>query len=364
MKNTELSFMYKKLVKSNMPEEIFGLPNIVYENKNEKFQWLKKQYVFLISQVHPDRFSSSKDDLYIANEATQILNENYSKAKISINNSTYGVFNQQSKKSNCVEMSFDLNNYHYDIYSDHIDDDLCSVYFGQREKDKCLENICMKISKEKTDNDLLVREYEVLSSISHRSIPQYLDSVIIADGRRANIIKKIDDSYDLYSLKKHFENGFPQEHMVWIFERLLSVLGYLHLNNIIHGTIEPGNILVTPYNHNGILIDYVMSVKEANRNDAKYFGFNDFSAPEINNGAFPHPRADIYSLGKSMIYLIEGKDNIIPNSIDNRIINFLEEMIEENEIKRKDDAWKTWHELKELREKVFGAKNQFLHLNI
>jgi hypothetical protein len=70
----------------------------------------------------------------------------------------------------------------------------------------------------------------------------------------------------------------------------------------------------------------------------------------------------MYSLGKSMVYLLGGniKTNELPKSVDKRIKDFLMKFLHINPIERTRDAWKSWHELSNLREKVFGTRHQFL----
>jgi len=160
----------------------------------------------------------------------------------------------------------------------------------------------------------------------------------------------------------------PQEHVVWVMTRLLSVLGYMHNTSVIHGSIEPANCMIIPKNHNGLLIDMVYSVSHANKPGSSYIGTNLYTAPEIISKDMlePHPSSDMFSLGKTMLYLLGGdvNTNAFPENVDPRLKTFLEAYLDEDPYRRKNDAWKSWHELQDLRVQVFGSIHQFLPLTI
>lgn len=358
--DNSLIIIYQKLVKARSPIEVFG--TFKSHDTQEQLLQLKHQYRYLVRQVHPDKNPSNPKEQHMASEATNILMEYYNTAKEAISNGTYGTSITKRYPCKDIEMTFSVNDYNYKIFSDSVEGDFCQVYYGERSVAKGdIENICLKVVNDIGDNDLMLNELQILSTIQHKSLPVYLDSFQIEDGRRVNVLRRIEESYDLHAMREHFPNGLPQEHSVWVMDRLLSVLGYLHTNNAIHGSIEPGNIIVTPYNHNGLLIDFLLSIPDAHLKGAKYVGVNEFSAPEIASGAKPHPASDMYSLGKSMVYLLGGQ---FPSGLDPRIVQFIQGFLHDNPSERMDDAWKAWHELKDLRTIIFGEPSQFLELKI
>lgn len=355
--NSMLDTLCEKIKDAKSPEEIFGKIN-----EADSIIQLKKIYYSILTEVHPDKYP---DDLQKSNatQATITLIAHYKQAQEAIQKGSYGT--KAKKKPVKDEIKFSVNGYNYAISDKIIEGDFCKVYFGERTKEGQLEKICLKATNDEQDGHLLINEYDLLKKLNHQSIPTALDSFEL-DGKRANILKRIEDSYDLIALREHFPNGFPQEHTVWIFDRLLSVLGYIHKNLTIHGSIEPGNIIITPQNHNGLLIDYLFAIPDADKKDAKYVGVNDYSAPELGHGAIPHPSSDMFSLGKSMLFLLGGDLNRLelPKGIDPRLARFIQGFLELKPEIRTNDAWKAWHELKELRKKIYGAPSQFLELKL
>ncbi len=264
-------------------------------------------------------------------------------------------------------MEFTQNGYNYRISNGRLDGDrivsttvegdFSEVHFGSRSDGKDLEKICLKIAKDESCNDLLANEAEILEKLEHKSLPVLLDGFEFKDGRCVNVLKEIEDSYDLYTMREHFPDGLDQFHASWVFQRLLSVLGYLHTNNVIHGSIEPGNIMVTPKNHNGLLIDFTLAIQDAHEKCAKYMGTNDYSAPEISKRKKPAPTSDLYSLGRSMVYLLGGEGKDIPRHVDSDFRGFLEKFLTEEPRYRIKDAWKAWHQLNDLRERYLDHTN-------
>ena len=357
MDDDELLRMYTVLVKANTPSDIFGSPL----NPDTVLE----RYKSIVRITHPDHYNGNKKLLYVAEEATKILNQFYQEAKntLSGNTSTSPITNS-TNSSTVYDTHFVVGQYEYNISNTFINDNFCRVYFGERKSSYGVTNICLKISKDIDDNHLLKNESRILELINHKSIPTFIDNFLSNDGNEINVIKKVDDSYDLVKIKQMFPQGVPQEHVVWMMDRLLSVIGYLHTNDIIHGGIEPSNILITPSNHNAILIDYVFAIDEASKFDMKYYGVNDFSAPEIDGDAVPHPATDMYSFGKTMEYILVDDGGNFPVTVDKRIQKFLSGFLQKNPVNRLNDAWESWHKLKLLREEIFGSKNQFIPFNV
>lgn len=341
-------------MKAKCPTDIFGSP-LTSDN-------VTTYYKSIVKITHPDHYNGNRKLVYVAEEATKILNSYYKEAKDTIEGKTPP--SNTSFKNVVYDTYFKTGDCEYWLSNKFIDDNFCRVYMGERKSPTGNEDICLKISKDPEDNYLLINESEILKKISHKSMPILVDTFVTNDGNEANVIRKVNESYDLIKIKEMYPDGVSQEHVVWMMDRLLSVMGYLHINNVIHGGIEPGNILITPYNHNATLIDYIFAIDEANKPGMKYSGVNEFSAPEISKGSKPHPATDMYSLGKVMEYIITDNNGEFKNDVDSRLKNFISGFTQKNPSERASDAWEYWYKLRSLREEIFGARNQFLPFNI
>jgi serine/threonine protein kinase len=353
--NGEILFICNKIIKAKRPEDIFGI--LKSEDKDECLRELKKQLMFLAKSVHPDL--QKGEGKKVLEEATRVLYENFSDAKDLISNGSYGISKEPEK------IILEIKEFTYELYPNFIEGDFCKVYFGKRSSGLNSDNVCLKVINDPNNNDLLLNENEILRNIRHKSLPVCLDGFIdVNDGRMVNVLKRIENGYDLYSVRRYFPSGLPERHASWVLARILSVLGHLHSNKIIHGSIEPGNVMITPYNHNGFLIDFVLSIPEANTSGKKYFGANSYSAPEIKSKSSPHPASDMYSLGKTLVYLLGGSGEDFPDGISPKLENFIKGCLVKDPSKRKNDAWKAWFELTELRDIIYGKLRRFEKLEI
>jgi serine/threonine protein kinase len=355
----ELCRLYAILVRSKSSEDIFGVIT------PSSLDVVERHYKNIVRLIHPDLYHGDARLMHMAEESTKILNYYHQEARDVISGKV-SMSNTISSNNNTVyDTHFRMGGYDYNITSKFIDDNFCRIYFGERTAgSNGSEDICLKISKDTDDNHLLYNEARILKKVVHKSMPVFLDSFISNDGNAVNVMRWINRSYSLLEIKEKFPQGLPQEHAVWIMDRLLSVIGYLHINNVIHGGIEPSDILITPSNHNAILLDYLFAIDDASEPGTKYYGVNEFSAPEINGDAVPHPAADMYSFGKVMEYMMVDERRNFPGIVDKRIKRFIEGLLVEDPANRVSDAWEYWHKLKVMRKEIFGSKNQFIPFNV
>ena len=364
MKSNEIVEFYSRISQMNSPENLFG--ELSGNSKTEILQSLSEIYKDLIKKFHPDKYSlADAYTRYLAGEISGIINEFNSQAKKQIELETYS----KGISSSANEVSFEIKTKLrvYRIFEHFMEADYANLFRGEFRTSKTgVERVCVKIIRDKADNDLIRREVQILKSIQHKSLPVFFDEFRTTEGE-LGLIERFIEGYDLFAIQEKYSNGLPVEHVCWILERLLSVLGFLHYNKIIHANIEPGNIIVRPEDHNVFLIDFLFAIPNANTTNETYSCLNEpYSAPEVKLKKRPIPASDIYSIGKSMLFLLGGDvdNNKFPSHIDKRISSFLAELIEPSPLRRAKDAWILWHRLSNLREEVFGARHQFLELEL
>jgi len=360
-----LEAAYKVIVNALSPWAVFGsLDSDPEKNLKLRFRQLSRF-------VHPDQFQNDQKAFYMANEAMAELNSLYDLAKRQVLDGTYGPAASVSRTSNRRKVVSEIvfGEKTYRLFEEVIEGDFCQVFSAEMvDKSGAGESVVLKIPIDRADNDLLDRESDFLRAIQHKSLPVLVDTFKLSDGRKANVLRNIAGGEDLVTVRNMFPSGLPVEHVVWIMDRLLSVLGYIHINQAIHGLIEPANIMVVPANHNGLLIDFTFSILNATQHSAHYTGANDFTAPEVlaNKHLKPYPTSDMYSLGLSMLYLLGGDTEriLFPSTLDIRVKSFVGEFLVKDPQLRANDAWAYHKKLRALRIDMFGAANQFLNLNL
>jgi len=248
--------------------------------------------------------------------------------------------------------------------------DIASVYRAEyTAEDGTAKCVCLKIIKNIDDNEFLENERQILGNLKHVSLPNIVEAFELGDGRAVTVLSFVEgyNFHELRNMTKHSEGlDNPNYHLGWILERQLAVLGYLHSQGVVHGSVEPAHLIVQPENHNVVLMDFCWAKKEPSDQDHIKIAQEYYSPPEIYNKAKPHPSMDIYGVGKSAIYLIGGDPeySVIPDRVHSMYKHFLERMTEESAEERATDAYQLAHHLVVIREEVSGKEREFVSLSI
>lgn len=364
LSQTNFEYVYKYIIQCHRPEDLFG--DLGNGDVKSKLDAINRVFREQCPNIHPDLYSDKRMK-YMAEEAFKAFNEAKSGAEEMVKNGTYGKSSTSKTATATTTEVFKVGDFTYMVSNQVVTGDFCQVFMARREGPNGTEDVCLKIPLDICDNDLMENEANTYRIVQHKSLPSLVDTFFMQN-KQVNVLRQIVGGFDLVSIMSYFPNGLPQEHVVWIIDRLLSVLGFLHINNIIHGSIEPGNIMIVPGNHNSLLLDMLLSVPSANLPGAIYHGINQYTAPEIISKTHltPHPSSDMYSLGKSMQFLLGGDINsrIFPVGVDPRIKSFLGKFLDPDPQRRANDAWQSWHQLRQLRTQVFGVDSHFIPLII
>ena len=336
--------IYEKLLQAKRPIEFFGEMSIADELKKEYKQYAKK--------IHPDIVPDK--DKYIASEAFSVLNKLYNLGLSELEQGIYGIVDPvQIYKHMAPLFEITIKGELYQFYENVFEGEVGYIFKGTSANDI----VYLKIAIDPYDNDLIDTEYNVLSTLRHQSLP-YVEQKIMVNDTNAILMREVK-GITMPELMGQYTRGVPAEHVMWMLERLLSVVGYLHSNCVVHGNIKPENIIINKDNHNVSLLGFSFCIPNANTSEAQYKIINDFyTAPEVKKTARVLPSSDVYSIGKIAIKLLGGDvvSNGMPISVDARVRAFIRKMVSSTPSDRPDDAWKLWSELAKLRTEVFGTQ--------
>ncbi|MCP4158266.1 MAG: protein kinase [bacterium] len=363
MIDPELNMLYKNIQEAVKSEDLFGVPErISLEDKDKLTGIIKDIYHRFARIAHPDKYSD-EDNKEVATDAFSTLNELYNFALDKIQNGTYGKGFSDDSVNEDNEILIETEKRQYYIKSTLAQGDLSTVYGGECSGTEENEGkIAIKVIEDPADNDLMQNEARILKLLHQeatkfsRHLPVLLDRFKTSDGQAGIIMKRIA-GYDLYTIREKYKKGIPSHHIIWIFRRVLSVLGFAHSKGIIHGNIDPSHIMVRPHDHNVFLVDWCYSIYKPAITGQGFKALNeDYSPPEVAQTKPPIPASDLYSLGKCMLYLLGGdpKNESMPDSVDQRIQRFIKFFLRKSPIQRPQDAWEMYLKLDALREEVFG----------
>lgn len=340
----ELREIYEMLVKSRRPAEFFG----VVSKYNQKI--LFNAYA---KMIHPDLVA---DDLkYLAQQAMTLLNKLNSQAQEEYEKGIFGVTDMVDLYGKSVPLfEFELDRKTQKFYEHVFKGEVGNIYKGSNRE----YVIYLKVAADPADNDLIEAEFRTLSSITHHALPIVEHQLMI--NNCASFIMREVVGTPLLKLMEEYPNGVDPEHVMWMLERLFNVVGYLHSNKIVHGNIKPEHIIINKKTHNVSIVGFSLCITEADQKTARYKVVNEFySPPEISKHARVMPNADIYAIAKLAILLLGGdvKTNDMPDSVDNKIKDFLMELVTHDYTVRPNDAWALWDDVIALRALLFKNKS-------
>jgi len=152
------------------------------------------------------------------------------------------------------------------------------------------------------------KEFDLGFQLSHPNIVRYYNKGTDNDG--LYIVTEYVDGLNLQEyLSKNPLLPNDKQFINRLIHEILSILDYLHNNQIIHLDIKPENILITSIGKNIKLIDLGFSSSDSY--DAIPCGTPNYSSPEqFENPTIINVTSDIYSFGKLLIFLFTGSTEI------------------------------------------------------
>lgn len=174
----------------------------------------------------------------------------------------------------------------------------------------------LKPAVEPSDRDRFFREVQLLSTLKHRHIVPILDSNLSCE-HPYFVMPRARYNLDV-AIRYDVANRLDRIH---IFRDICKAISYSHSQGIKHRDLKPDNIILD-YDDNIWVSDFGL----ASRTDSLHITItrtNDtggtalYSAPEQFNSSLREvdERADVYSLGKILYYILTG---IHPYQIDDR----------------------------------------------
>jgi len=205
-------------------------------------------------------------------------------------------------------------------------------------------------------------EAATLRALAHEAkqyakhLPQLIEQFRSGDDRLITVLEYCE-GYNLTELRQRFPDGVEPRHLVWIFRRCLSLLGYAHSRGILHGNLRPEHILVRPKDHNVWLLDWSYAIHRPAETGQGFRVIDpEYGPPEAQAHKPPLPASDLFSLGRCMVYLLGGdpRTGELPAATPDRLVRMLRFFLRESPLQRPQDAWEMYAELEKLRDELFG----------
>ncbi|KAJ5673972.1 Cytokinesis protein sepH [Penicillium macrosclerotiorum] len=172
----------------------------------------------------------------------------------------------------------------------------------------------------KSELRVIMLEIDLLKNLDHPNIVKYHGFVKSAE--TLNIILEYCENGSLHSIAKNF-GRFPENLVGLYMSQVLHGLLYLHEQGVIHRDIKGANILTTK---EGLvkLADFGVASRTTGLSESSVVGTPYWMAPEVIELSGATTASDIWSLGCTVIELLEGKPpyhNLQPMPALFRIVN-------------------------------------------
>jgi hypothetical protein len=237
--------------------------------------------------------------------------------------------------------------------------DLCDVYLAKSQSN----DIVLKIPRNSKGEPFLRREVECLGQLRSlakgesylKYLPKpierfrYQDRYLTAFEHEAGFLSARD-------LRSCFPNGLPDEHIAWMFNRTLEILGFIHQQGLVHGAILPTHLLFHPETHGLQLIGWTHAVRVGEPIVVVPGDYRHWYPPECARKEPATSATDIYLAAKTMLWLSGGDadSNRFPATMSDGIRQFLTDCLEPNNALRPNNAWTLHRDFRALLNEQFG----------
>jgi len=153
------------------------------------------------------------------------------------------------------------------------------------------------------------KEAAIMTSLKHPSLPRIVDYLIVDDAGYGCLVMDYLEGETLLQRSAAHGHSLPWTTVVHYGAQLCDLLGYLHTldSPIVFRDVKPSNVIVGP-DDSVRLIDFgiARTFKEGKASDTVHVGSVGFAAPELLANRQTDHRADLYSLGSLLYFLLSG----------------------------------------------------------
>jgi serine/threonine protein kinase len=217
------------------------------------------------------------------------------------------------------------------------------------------------------DGDMLLRQERaaltaLLTAAGDATYRKYLptlaDSFPVRDGgfpRRVNVFLYEPGLFTLEQVHARHP-ALDGRHLGWVFKRLLTVLGFVHRQGLVHGAVLPAHVLLAPACHGLRLVGWGHSGEVGQPLATVPTRFRNWYPPEVLTKQPATAATDIYLAARCVLYLAGGDPVAAgpPDTVPAPIGRFLRSCLLDGPRMRPGDAWALLDEFDELLGQLYG----------
>jgi hypothetical protein len=230
------------------------------------------------------------------------------------------------------------------------------------------ELVVVKVLHALGDTDLMHREYRTLEHLRRchtrgaehfvRRLPRPIAIAPVRLGREARTVAVYGWNsgfvHTLEDVVTEHPHGVPGEVAVWIFNRLLELLAFIHEAGFVHAAVLPSHVLVHPRDHGAMLVGWSAAAEMAAGGTAPLTAVaaarrSYYPAAALNSRTLTRC-TDIAMAARSVIFALGGADLKAPRTVPKEIGMLLEDAAKG----LRDEAWPLLEEVAAVSQICFG----------
>ncbi|MFP2928091.1 hypothetical protein ACLESO_23400 [Pyxidicoccus sp. 3LG] len=258
--------------------------------------------------------------------------------------------------------------------------DSSDVFLARRDA-RITEMVVLKVVRALSDADLLAREYEILEELQgsnaqgaehfSRLLPQPVARGPVKDPEgtpRAAAVYRWHSGFQhsFTDVRDEYSSGVDPRAAVWMWKRLLEVLGFVHRAGYAHGAVLPPHLLLHPRDHGLMLVGWANAVHYASRQPlpSASAAHRDFYPQALWKGDVPTPTTDLVMSARSIAWLLGGDaaTGSVPGGVPPALADLLRRQCDESPAEA-TDAWRLKELVDHAARESFGPP-KFIHFTM
>ena len=197
----------------------------------------------------------------------------------------------------------------YSIVKEIATSNFSSVFLARSERLR--RNVVLKVmnrgetQRELDDAERFQREYEIISSITHRAIAEIYDF-----GSQPRQLYLAMEYFPCGDLRDRLRNPLSVDESLYYLRAIAEALRVIHVFGILHRDLKPANVMLREDN-SPVLIDFGLarrSMEDASTTGVgQVLGSPYYISPEQAQGQRVDARTDLYSLGVMFYEMLTGQ---------------------------------------------------------
>lgn len=156
-------------------------------------------------------------------------------------------------------------------------------------------------------------------------------------------IAQPDELFSLEQVRTEYPQGIDERDMAWMWRRLLTILGFVHRQNVAHGVVTPDHVLIEPRGHKLVLIGWSAAIPFGLTPHLFPLRWRDWIPSSGTAARGSSAATDLGCAARTVSYLLGG-------GVEPAISRHLERAAESH------DAWKLLEDFDKLIEALWGPR--------